>query len=173
MEAIEDNFFPTTITHTDTNDLLDGISFDLEEILDYKPFGNGELFPDINVNFPSSSTAIKSSLTQPPSSSSSISLCNVNQGHSSLSSTLPYANFESSTNAVFQQDDSSILFSGLENFEDSPLEPLIETYWFECFIWLWKSIGKILRDSKDENIHLKHFFYISYSLWFIFSFIYT
>ena len=128
MEAMEDNFFPTTITHTDTNDLLDGISFDLEEILDYKPFGNGELFPDINVNFPSSSTAMKSSMTQPPSSSSSISSSNINQGHSILSSTLPYTNFESSTNAVFQHDDSSILFSGLENFEDSPLEPLIETY---------------------------------------------
>jgi len=131
IESMEDNFFPTTITHTDTNDLLEGISLDLEDILDYKPFGSGELFPDINVNFAPSSTAMKNSVI--PSSSSSLfsASSEFNQGHSiSSSNTSPYTNGESSSSTVFQNDDSdtSLFLSGLENFEDSSIEPLIATY---------------------------------------------
>ena len=132
MESMEDNFFPTTITHTDTNDLLEGISLDLEDILDYKPFGNGELFPDINVNFAPSSTAMKNSVIPPSSSSLFSSLSSeFNQGHSiSSNNTSPYTNGESSSSTVFQNDDSdtSLFLSGLENFEDSSIEPLIATY---------------------------------------------
>jgi len=128
MESVEDNFFPTSMTHTDTADLLDGISLDLEDILDYKPFGNGELFPDINVNFAPSSTGLKSSVI--PTSTSLIPSSVVNQGHSISSSTLQYNSFESSSSTVFQNDfsDTSMLFSGLESFEDSSIEPLIATY---------------------------------------------
>ena len=128
MESLEDNFFPTSITHTDTRDLLDGISLDLEDILDYKPFGNGELFPDINVNFAPSSTAMKSSMV--PSSSTIPTSSVIHQGHSISSSTSPYSNYESSTSTDFQSDDTdtSMFFSGLENFEDSSIEPLIATY---------------------------------------------
>ena len=133
MESLEDNFFPTSITHTDTRDLLDGISLDLEDILDYKPFGNGELFPDINVNFAPSSTAMKSSMVPLHSSLSSSTIPTssvIHQGHSISSSTSPYSNYESSSSTVFQSDDTdtSMFFSGLENFEDSSIEPLIATY---------------------------------------------
>ena len=128
MESVEDHFFPNTITHTDTADLLDGISLDLEDILDYKPFGSGELFPDINVNFAPTSTALKNSMV--PSSSSLIPSSVANTGHSISSSTSQFNNFESSSNTVFQNDfsDTSMLFSGLESFEDSSIEPLIATY---------------------------------------------
>ena len=128
VESMEDNFFPTSITHTDTNDLLDGISLDLEDILDYKPFGSGDLFPDINVNFAPSSTAMKNSvMTQ--SSSSFPTSCDFNQGHSvSSNNTSPFS--ESTSSTVFQNDDNdtSLFLSGLENFEDASIEPLIATY---------------------------------------------
>ena len=132
MESLEDNFFPTSITHTDTRDLLDGISLDLEDILDYKPFGSGDLFPDINVNFAPSSTAMKSSIVPQSSLSSSTDpTSSINHhGHSISSSISPYSNYESSSSTVFQSDDTdtSMFFSGLEHFEDSSIEPLIATY---------------------------------------------
>ena len=129
VESMEDNFFPTSITHTDTNDLLDGISLDLEDILDYKPFGSGELFPDINVNFAPSSSAMKSSVIPPSSSSLFSPSSDLNPGHSiSSNNTSPYS--ESTSSTVFQNDDSVAEFflPGLENFEDSSIEPLIATY---------------------------------------------
>ena len=129
-ESIEDNFFPTTITHVDTNDLLEGISFDLEDILMEKPFGNNELFPDINVNFGPSSSLMKSSVLTPSSSSitsnSASSSPTTNEGHSVSSGVSSYNNLDQ----VFQNDDSdaNLLFPGLDSYEDSSIEPLIATY---------------------------------------------